>query len=365
MQNLKNILVTTTENIEGLEILQYLKPISAHIVAGTGFFSDFAASFSDIFGGRSQSYQKQLSSIYNEAIEALKKAAYENGANCIVGLKVDLDEISGKGKSMFMITALGTAVIIESSKKKDVQVNKNNNTISIEKMIEQRQRFSLIKQAQNNNLILDDATWEFITENNVYEIAKEVYLKTISIYTEIVYEESKESLYQKLLNYLFTLPEEIKIKLLYRQLIENDTVFITGKFFKLIKDLRTIDHVRLESYLNGDNSEIRAKALQVITYDKEFYSQEDIKIYQRYIDLVQKNFSKYETVIQKKMLSSKEVEMWKCKCGEKNELQIKRCQNCGRDQYGFLAKEINPEVAIEKITETIEILKCNTHTIKS
>ncbi len=363
MQSLKNILVTTTENIEGLEILQYVKPISAHIVAGTGFFSDFAASFSDIFGGRSQSYQKQLSSIYNEAIEALKKSAYENGANCIVGLRVDLDEISGKGKSMFMITALGTAVIIESPKKKNIQVRENSTAMSVEKMIEQRQRFSLIKKTQNNNLVLDDATWEFITENNVYEIAKEVYLRAVSIYPQITYEESKESLYQKLLNYLFTIPEEIRIPLLYEQLIENDTVFINGKFFNLIKDLRAIDHVRLESYLNGDNSEIRAKALQVITYDKEFYSQEDIKTYQRYIDLVQKNFSKYETIMQKKMLSSKEVEMWKCIFGEKNELQVKLCQNCGRDIYGFLAKEINPEVAIEKLTETIEILKNHTHTM--
>src|SRR3546814_9582215 len=47
------------------------------------------------------------------AIERVKYAAYEIGANCIVGLSIDMDEISGKGKSMFMLTAIGTAVIIE------------------------------------------------------------------------------------------------------------------------------------------------------------------------------------------------------------------------------------------------------------
>ena len=31
----------------------------------------------------------------------------------VVGLQIDMDEISGKGKYMFMLTAIGTAVIIE------------------------------------------------------------------------------------------------------------------------------------------------------------------------------------------------------------------------------------------------------------
>jgi uncharacterized protein YbjQ (UPF0145 family) len=76
-------------------------------------FSDIFASFSDLFGGRSQTYQNHLTSLYNEAIENIKFAAYEIGANCIVGLSIDMDEISGKGKSMIMLTAIGTAVIIE------------------------------------------------------------------------------------------------------------------------------------------------------------------------------------------------------------------------------------------------------------
>ena len=112
MANPKDVLVVTTSTLEGVKIKQYLKPVSAHIVAGTNMFSDFFASFSDVFGGRSQTYQKQLTSLYAEAIERIKYAAYEVGANCIVGLSVDMDEISGKGKSMFMLTAVGTAVIL-------------------------------------------------------------------------------------------------------------------------------------------------------------------------------------------------------------------------------------------------------------
>lgn len=90
------VLVTTTPNLEGWEIEIYLGPISSHIVAGTGFFSDFAASFSDVFGGRSQTYQRQLSAINNEVIESLKNKASLLGATAIVGLRIDHDEISAK-----------------------------------------------------------------------------------------------------------------------------------------------------------------------------------------------------------------------------------------------------------------------------
>ena len=357
MRNPKNILVTTTEKIDGIVIIQYLKPISAHIVTGTGFFSDFAASFSDVFGGRSQSYQKQLSSIYNEAIETLKRTAYENGANCIVGLKVDLDEISGKGKSMFMITAVGTAVIIENSKKKNNDVIELKDSISSEKMIQQRQRRLLVEKAQNNKLILDEQTWEFLTENNVSEIAKEIFIKAKTNYSEIF--EGKEILYQRLLSYLYTLPEDIKISLLYEQIIENNSIQINTKFFLLIKELLAFDNLKLEKYLICNDLVMKYKALQIVTYDKPFYTQDDIKVFERYINIIKENFPKYEIVTQKKMLSSKEVEMWKCSCDRKNEIEIQYCENCGRDIYGFLRDEISPESAILALTENIEIIRTN------
>ena len=54
------MIVTTTPSIEGQHIESYLGPISAHVVFGVNIFSDIAASWRDVFGGRSQTYQKQL-----------------------------------------------------------------------------------------------------------------------------------------------------------------------------------------------------------------------------------------------------------------------------------------------------------------
>lgn len=358
MRNPKDILVTTTEKIDGIEIIQYIKPISAHVVTGTGFFSDFAASFSDVFGGRSQSYQKQLSSIYNEAVETLKRTAYENGANCIVGLRVDSDEISGKGKSMFMITAVGTAVVIESIKNKKTEKKEKAESISTERMIEERQRRLLIQLAKNNKLVLDDKTWEFISENNVHEIAEEVFTKAKANY-DAYFDEEKTRIYQKLLTYLYSLDEKIRIEILYKQIIEKKAISINSKFFLLIKELMAYDESKLKMYLSDNDSDIRGKALQIITYDKPFYTIEDIKTFQDYIEIIKHNFPKYEIASQKKLLSSKEIDIWKCECGEKNELEIVNCSKCGRDIYGFISGEINPENAILQLTENIEIIKTN------
>jgi len=52
-------------------VKSYLDVVSSHVVAGTNIFSDIAASFSDVFGGRSKSYKRQLESIKEEAVSEL------------------------------------------------------------------------------------------------------------------------------------------------------------------------------------------------------------------------------------------------------------------------------------------------------
>lgn len=52
-------IITTTPTIEGRPIKAYLDAINVNVVIGTNFFSDFAASFTDVFGGNSgTTYQR-------------------------------------------------------------------------------------------------------------------------------------------------------------------------------------------------------------------------------------------------------------------------------------------------------------------
>ncbi len=102
-------LVTTTGYIEGGHIRKYIDVVSCNVVMGTNIFSDIAASFRDILGGRSASYKEQLEEAYEGVMEELVEKARQVGANALVGVKIDFDEISGGNKSMFMVSAVGTA----------------------------------------------------------------------------------------------------------------------------------------------------------------------------------------------------------------------------------------------------------------
>ncbi|RGX84512.1 YbjQ family protein [Bacteroides intestinalis] len=109
------MIITTTNNIENHSIKRYLGVINANIVIGANFFSDFAASLTDVFGGRSNTYQNKLNTIYKDVMAELEEKAKYFQADAIVGLHIDFDEVSGGGKSMFMVSASGTAVMIESN----------------------------------------------------------------------------------------------------------------------------------------------------------------------------------------------------------------------------------------------------------
>lgn len=104
-----NIKVTTTSGFDNAKVTEYLEPITAHVVVGMNLFKDFLSGFSDVFGGKSKSYQDTLSSINQEVIDLLKEKAFALGANCVLGLRIDNDEIGAQGKSMLMVTAIGTA----------------------------------------------------------------------------------------------------------------------------------------------------------------------------------------------------------------------------------------------------------------
>lgn len=108
-----SVVVTTTPSIDGNRISRYLGVISAEVVCGVGLFSEFFASLTDTFGGRSGKLQSHLLGARRDCMSELAKQAAGLGANAIVGIDLDYSEISGQGKSMLFVVATGTAVVIE------------------------------------------------------------------------------------------------------------------------------------------------------------------------------------------------------------------------------------------------------------
>ena len=105
------MIITTTPSIEGKTITNYHGVVFGEVITGINFVKDFFASFRNIVGGRSESYEQELEHARSKAMEELEERAQRMGANAVVGIRIDT-EVLGEGGNMLMVTASGTAVTI-------------------------------------------------------------------------------------------------------------------------------------------------------------------------------------------------------------------------------------------------------------
>ena len=104
--------ITTTHSIEGKTITRYCGVVAGVAILGANLFKDLFAGIRDLVGGRSGTYERELQKARDIALKELEERARDLGANAIVG--VDLDyEVLGQGNGMLMVSASGTAVIVQ------------------------------------------------------------------------------------------------------------------------------------------------------------------------------------------------------------------------------------------------------------
>ena len=104
------MILTTTPQVEGYPVKNYLGIVCGEVVAGVNFVKDFAAGVTNFFGGRSNSYEDELIEARESAIREMAQRAEQMGANAVIGIDIDY-EVLGQG-NMLMVTAAGTAVIV-------------------------------------------------------------------------------------------------------------------------------------------------------------------------------------------------------------------------------------------------------------
>ena len=102
--------ITTTPDFPGREVREVLGIVTAECVLGVNIFRDVLGSLRDIVGGRSGAHQKVLRQARETCLEDLAEKAGELGANAVIGVDLDYNEISGGGKGMLFLVASGTAV---------------------------------------------------------------------------------------------------------------------------------------------------------------------------------------------------------------------------------------------------------------
>lgn len=107
----RQILLTSTHQVEGRRIVEYLDVISGEMVIGTGLFSELSADLADFGGGEVTAFKGKLGGAKKMALQRLRGAALSLGANAVVGVDLDYTTLSS---NKIAVVASGTAVKVKS-----------------------------------------------------------------------------------------------------------------------------------------------------------------------------------------------------------------------------------------------------------
>lgn len=105
------MLLSTTSSLEGMPIEEYLGIVTGETIIGANIIRDWFAGITDVVGGRSGTYEKVLKKAKNSAIKEMTEKASALGANAIIGIDLDYENL-GKEGGMLMVVATGTAVYV-------------------------------------------------------------------------------------------------------------------------------------------------------------------------------------------------------------------------------------------------------------
>lgn len=101
------MIFSTTNNIEGKPVLEYLGVVTGEAIMGANVIRDFMASITDIVGGRSSAYEAKLKEARDIAFSEMGNQALQVGANAVIGIDIDYEVVR---EGMLMVAVSGTAV---------------------------------------------------------------------------------------------------------------------------------------------------------------------------------------------------------------------------------------------------------------
>ena len=105
-------MVTTAFDFEGYRIAKHLGVVRGITVRSRSALGNLAGSIQAIFGGNITIYTELCEHARSEAFDLLVKHAQQIGANAIIGMRYDANEVM---EGITEVLAYGTAVIVEKN----------------------------------------------------------------------------------------------------------------------------------------------------------------------------------------------------------------------------------------------------------
>ena len=104
------MLVVTTNELEGYRIVRHLGLVRGLTVRSRSVVGNLGAAIQIFFGGNITVYTKLAEQTRQEAFNLLVEHAQQMGANAVIGMRYDANEIAA---AVTEVLAYGTAVVVE------------------------------------------------------------------------------------------------------------------------------------------------------------------------------------------------------------------------------------------------------------
>lgn len=280
----KDVKVLTTE-LNGVKIEEYLQPVTAHVIVDIDFSKDSEMSTIDISNEESSRYEETLSEINNKVIEKIKKRAFDQGADYVIGLKIDNDEISAQGKSMLMVTAIGTPVRAKlTNKLNKTYLPKSYNSLNPEQLDFFQKQKSYLKRIDKEPSGINDGIWDFATVHSqevFMEHLLDSYIHALSC--NCCKPEYFNTFTRKLKDYSSSLEKETISDAIYTKLQNHEYGQVVIGLCEVLKNLSLIDYKHLLELIKNEDPDIKHEAYELLCKPKHNYIASDIALIRKII----------------------------------------------------------------------------------
>ncbi len=105
------MIVSTTNDISGYKVVRHLGVVRGITVRSRSVVGNFVGGVQSLFGGKLSVYVTLAETARQEAFDHMVEHAGQGGANAIIGMRYDANEIMD---GITEVLAYGTAVIVEA-----------------------------------------------------------------------------------------------------------------------------------------------------------------------------------------------------------------------------------------------------------
>jgi len=113
VEELGSVLLTTAHTLQDVTVTKYLGVVSAECAYGMNMFKDMFANVRNLVGGRSAAVEDTMRDSRETVMQELKREAHAKGANAVIAVDLDYTQLGAGGNMMVLVSASGTAVVIE------------------------------------------------------------------------------------------------------------------------------------------------------------------------------------------------------------------------------------------------------------